>query len=893
MNFTSGVGGAAWHFGRSFLGATLTLLTLLVHAAPQLVTPQLPPAIQGQPYSASLMIGSALPLTSVAVAGLPAGLVATHNGNGSIAITGAPASTGRHILTVAASDSGAGTLGASVSLVVERVANNVAMVSAGYDSSCAAVDGGVQCWGTNGSGQLGNNTRIASRIPIQAIPAGSGVTMVSIGPASASSCAVINGGVKCWGSNGSGQLGRSTFPDGYGLVAGEAIAAGSNVTAVTTGGSHSCALANGGVQCWGGGGLLGNGTYDASLVPVQTIAAGSNATSVSAGWGHTCAAVDGGVQCWGLNTSYQLNLPINTTHDSDVPIQVIPSGSNATAVSAGAYHTCAVVNGGVQCWGFFPNGRLGSDPDLFSLGLSQAIAAGSNVTAVSAGGSHSCAVVNGGVQCWGNNTDGRLGDNTTTGTFVPVQAIAAGSGVTGVSAGERHTCAVVNGVVRCWGYNYDGELGNNRPSVSRTPAVAIAAGSKATDVSAGYPLSCAVVSGGVQCWGTNYSRGLGNNSVVPSLSPVQTIPAGSGATEVSSSSDQNSHSCAVVDGGVQCWGANYEGRLGVGTTTTFSGLPVQTIPAGSNVATVRSGKDHSCAALNGGVQCWGSNSLGQLGKSGITQSNLPVQTIAAGSNVTALSAGFGYTCVVINGGVQCWGFNTSLVQSLLPVQMFPAGSDAARVAVGGHHACAVVNGGVQCWGSNDFGQLGNNSYVSSLAPVQAIPAGSNASAVAAGEYHACAVVADGVQCWGNNYSGQLGNNSSTQSAIPIQVLAVGSNATTVSAGYAHNCAVVGGGVVCWGDNSLGQLADAYSAPPIIPIVSLVGATINTGVQSRKSHGVAGTFDLALDNTLAAPNVTLESRAIGAGHTIVFQFNTPITAAGSVNVVPVGPAGATA
>jgi hypothetical protein len=58
----------------------------------------------------------------------------------------------------------------------------------------------------------------------------------------------------------------------------------------------------------------------------------------------------------------------------------------------------------------------------------------------------------------------------------------------------------------------------------------------------------------------------------------------------------------------------------------------------------------------------------------------------------------------------------------------------------------------------------------------------------------------------------------------------------------------------------------------------------SAVQSRKTHGAAGTFDIPIDTVpLVTGNVTTEPRIIGAGHTIVFQFNQAITATGTLAV----------
>ncbi|MBL0124765.1 MAG: hypothetical protein IPP88_19305 [Betaproteobacteria bacterium] len=81
---------------------------------------------------------------------------------------------------------------------------------------------------------------------------------------------------------------------------------------------------------------------------------------------------------------------------------------------------------------------------------------------------------------------------------------------------------------------------------------------------------------------------------------------------------------------------------------------------------------------------------------------------------------------------------------------------------------------------------------------------------------------------------------------------------------------------------------AYETQPL-PLAAL------TGVLSRKLHGPAGPFDLAIDQTVPIGGaITVEPRTIGSGHTIVFQFDAPIISVGAVSAVdgaanPVGAA----
>jgi alpha-tubulin suppressor-like RCC1 family protein/putative cell wall-binding protein len=428
-----------------------------------ITTTSLPGAVVAQPYAATLAAaGGTAPFTwSVASGSLPPGLSLSTAGS----LSGTPTTPGSASFTVTVHDSTGATATAPLTLAVGGPgairAGSISAGHAGLGHTCAVTTGGaVKCWGYNLYGELGDGTTTSSTTPVDVVGLGSGVASVSAGVYH--TCAVTTGGaVKCWGKNWNGELGGVTNDSTTPV---DVVGLGSGVASVSAGDSHTCAVTTAGaVKCWGfnGYGALGDGTNNDSRTPVGVVGLGSGVASFSGGADTSCAVTTGGaVKCWGYNTDGQLG--DGTTTNSNIPVDVVGLGSGVAAVSAGAFHSCAVTTGGaVKCWGDNIYGALGDGTTTNSTTPVDVVGLGSGVASVSAGAGHSCAVTTGGaVKCWGTNS-GALGDGSFYNSAIPVDVVGLGSGVASVSAGAGYSCAVTtSGAAKCWGDNFYGELGD-------------------------------------------------------------------------------------------------------------------------------------------------------------------------------------------------------------------------------------------------------------------------------------------------------------------------------------------------------------------------------------------------------------------------------------------------
>jgi len=398
---------------------------------------------------------------------------------------------------------------------------------------------------------------------------------------------------------------------------------------------------------------------------------GETATvALVAGYEHTCAlSADGKVRCWGWNSNGQLGS--GDTHDrgdgpaemgGHLPVVDLGAGRTATAIAAGTYHSCALLdNGAVKCWGANSRGQLGLG-DSFSRGdepgemgdslPAVSLGTGRTATAVAAGRQHTCArLENGAVKCWGYNLYGQLGlgdsfnrgdEPGEMGDSLPAVSLGTGRTATKVATGGDHSCARLDdATVKCWGANFYGQLGLGDP-VDRgdepgemgdsLPAVSLGTGRTATAVTVGALHTCARLdNGSVKCWGDNRlyagqlglgdteDRGDGPGEMGDSLPAVS---LGTGRTSAAISAGDY-HTCAILDDlSLRCWGYNSFGTLGLGDNRARGdeggemgdSLPAVDLGTGRSPGVVTGGYAHTCARLDDGtVKCWGSGSHGELG----------------------------------------------------------------------------------------------------------------------------------------------------------------------------------------------------------------------------------------------------------------------------------------
>ncbi|MFH1585844.1 MAG: NosD domain-containing protein [archaeon] len=674
-------------------------------------------------------------------------------------------------------------------------------ISAGSYHTCGvrANDSRVLCWGWNNHGQLGNGRSgpfEESAIP-QLTNDTSAYLSISLGNYHTCGIRANDSRVLCWGRNNHGQLGdgsiiESTIP--------QVISDESAYLSVSGGQYHTCgARANDSrVMCWGRNdyGQLGNGSSGVNGLNPQLTNDNSAYLSVSGGQYHTCGirANDSRVMCWGNREFGQLgdksssgyNPNPNVTNDTSPYSSFFANNisnfidlvdSQFTIANDDWIFSCRAFDG--FSWSDWMNS---SEVEIMYPPIMN------NVTILP-----DPAIDSDNLRGYCNATDPtddaeiqkfeyRWYNNSiewVNGTAFKKGSISAG--------GQTHTCGIRanDSRVLCWGYGFYGKLGDGDLEWHNVLVPNLTQDTNSyLSVSLGDVHTCGIRANDsrVLCWGRNNYGQLGDGSTVDSPIPQVT----NDASAYLSISAGEGHTCGIRqnDSRVMCWGYNFEGQLGNGSTVD-SPIPQVTNDTSAYLS-ISAGEDHTCGirANDSRVLCWGYGFYGRLGDGniGIHESSIPNLTLDT-SAYLSISGGKYHTCGIRanDSRVLCWGDNSN--------SQLGNGSDSGEtgvprlttddsaylsVSLGDFHTCGIRanDSRVLCWGYGFYGKLGDGDVGSHYVPVPNLTQDTNSYlSVSLGNVHTCGIRTNdsGVLCWGRNNYGQLGNGSSGGSGSIPQV----------------------------------------------------------------------------------------------------------------------------
>jgi alpha-tubulin suppressor-like RCC1 family protein len=323
----------------------------------------------------------------------------------------------------------------------------------------------------------------------------------------------------CWGLGTSGQLGDGGFTNRLRPVA---VSGGIQFREVFAGNIHTCGIATDQrVYCWGAnGGRLGNGEVGARATPVPVLG-GLRFLRIDVGTVHACGLTTSNqLYCWGENQFGQIGDGTTLTRSRPVPVDARRSYRH---VSTGTGHTCGITTGyRAFCWGSNSTGMIGDGSTAERRLRPVAVAGTLSFRQLSLGTNHTCGATRSNrAYCWGHGLLGQIGDGTRSDRRTP-RAVAGGLSIDRVRAGSYHTCALAtDGRAYCWGLNEFGELGNGSNDTYALVPDAIAGGLTFKGLNAGGLFTCGTTAAArAYCWGYNWAGQLGDGTTEPRVLPT-------------------------------------------------------------------------------------------------------------------------------------------------------------------------------------------------------------------------------------------------------------------------------------------------------------------------------------------------------------------------------------
>ena len=826
------------------------------------------------------------------------------------------------------------TQNSNVPVAVDRtglLANKrvIRLAAGGVHSLVLCADGTLVAWGANASGQLGNKGSTDSKIPVAVDMTGllAGKTVIAIAAGYDSSYAVCaDGTVAAWGSNGSGELGNDQgFSNGFPVAVNrQGVLANRTVIALDAGIDHCLALCSDGVLAsWGTNtyGELGNNSNIQSPVPVTVdvsgLLAGRQIVGIAAGRSHSLAlCADGTLAAWGRNEYGSFGN--NTTTQSYVPVSVdrggVLSGKTIASLDASTFNSLALCNDGtVATWGYNAWGQLGNNSTTDSrvpvAVNSTMLRAGERIVAAASGVGFNLGIVASpprsvvstlaatSVKDTGATVHGSVNANggVATVSFEYGLTESYGSTVAATPSSVNGTTSApvstsIGGLLPGITYHYR-VVASSAGGVSRGEDLTFTTTTKATlvslDVSSGSLLPA--LDNRRSGYAVTVSSATENITVTPTITGSTASVTVNGATVASGSASDpiplttgNNLITIVVDAG--------DGVNTLTYTVTVSRVPEVFEFASATAVPVTAGQFDASgltASFSLAYQPVPGTILTVVRNTGSNPIRGVFQNLQQGQIVDLTYNGQVFPFVVNYFGgtgndlvlhwpnvrLMAWGYNDNgqlgnktTVASNVPILVDRSGVLANKtvtaVSTGYSHSLALcVDGTLLAWGDNSYGQLGNSSTGSSNVPVlvdrSGVLAGKTVVRVSAGRDHSLALCSDGtIAAWGRNSFGELGNNIASFSTAPSLVDRTGvladKTVVSIAAGNSSSFALCADGTLAsWGYNEFGQLGNNTTGQSSVPVLVnqsgvLAGKSI-AAVAAGETHAIA----LCVDGTLAA------------------------------------------
>lgn len=630
----------------------------------------------------------------------------------------------------------------------------VKVVDTGRSHLCAIFEGPsydeVWCKGAGTSGELGDGQSVTTTtlVKVSGLPVS---RFVDLGLASTRSCAVTSDKkVYCWGN--------SYLPMGVSTSSSTAIETPLTGYVELKGNySSNCGLKEDKtLWCWGSGtyGVLGQGnTIGSNYTPVKVKnSAGTgfleDVSHFSVGQTHTCAIVDEEVYCWGLSRRVGVNADGNTT----LP-RHLPELSGALKVESGDFHSCALLKTNeVYCWGLNRNFQVGGVEDYEVVTPRKIDLGDKQIVDISLGNGNnpsfarSCALTNDGeLHCWGSAGVGVFGSikSHLASSFTQ----QPDSYVTSISMGDTSQCFIKNNIPYASGFNDYKQFTHDRYIIGAPVPMSA---DPVTDFSCNRYSNCYVSGNKLFCQGLSYTdrheiTALGSN-VAKAVTASHTT-------------------CALMlNNDLNCWGTNTNGQVGNGLTTAVAlTSPYLTM---TNVIDADGGQNVFCAIKSDRtVWCWGSNAYGTIGHNNASETQVNVPTRVHGLPDITLAGKLKikverYTaCLHADNDVYCWGEHVGTLLSradqntYLAEKITAVSGDVEKMAIIGKGVCVShADTRVTCLSYGSFG-LFTYDRVSKVT----FPAlGGQVQELEGGNLLLCAILTNGNRyCLGNNAYGGM------------------------------------------------------------------------------------------------------------------------------------------